>query len=898
MTTPPRLASWVLSRALPPEDRDQVVGDLAEDFAEREAAEGRRAARRWYWRHAVGLSWTLGITPPDPHNTQRNRLMSFDDLRYALRRLAKHPAATLGSIVTLAVAIGAAVATWSLLSAVLLHPLAVRDADRWMVVGSRYVSDASRKVPDGPLSPDHIYPAFPAIRDSGIFEHVVAGGAWPTPVTTNGPVTPRTVFYATHDFFNELGLRLQAGRGFVPSDDQRGAPVVAILSDRLWRGEFGARPDVLGQTMLVGDTRITATIVGIAPRGFRGIDLTEAPDLYLPLHTIAEVVGPDFNAFADSDGRSSPTTWVRILGRLKRSANTADATAALAHLPPGPGVDHRIFGLTDIETAALAEAARPPMKAFARLLGATTALLLLIGCLTAGMLLLLRTEARRDEFAMCLAMGATRSRLAAGVVVEGALLSLAGAAAALPMSLWLLAGLRTFELPGRISMEQLEIIPDGRTLLVTVVAALLATLVMALTAGIFGFSANVADAIRARAGATPRVSRRRTRTVLVVAEIAVAMVLVSGAGLFVRSLLAALSLNPAFDTSRIATGSVSLRALDYTPEQATEFFAQLRNRLSANGTIVSAALRAPAGGMGPGGQLAIDGERRPVPSFVPYNPIDGGYFPTMGLTVTRGRNFTESDGATSQPVAIVSESFGRFIARGGDPIGHHIASSSTRRGQPPDQIEVVGVVPDIVTNVNVLEPLAMYRPLAQGFALPMRTVIVRAAPDQAGAAAIRETIATILAMEPRLAPPTFRTMDEDMARQMGPQRFGGAVLGALGGIAVILTLFGIYVLAESMSALRRREMGVRAALGATRAQLSRLILSETVRMVAGGIALGAVLSWFGARLIRSFLFQVEPFDAATIGAVVTGVLVLALAVSVRPALRAGRIDLARVLRDD
>jgi predicted permease len=888
---------------LPADDRDHVVGDLAEDFAERAASAGRRRAVRWYWRHALNLGWTLGVRPPQPPQTgqtKRSRLMAVDDFRYALRRLRKHPAATLGSVVTLAFAIGAAVATWSLLSAVLLHPLAVRDADRLMVVGQRYARAGGREAPPAPLSPGHIYPVFPAIRDSGIFEHVVAGGAWSTRVLISEPARSRPVFYATHDFFDELGVRLQSGRGFAPSDDQRGAPVVAILSDRFWRAEFGARPDVLGQTIHVGDAAVPATIVGIAPRGFRGIDLAGAPDLYLPFYTIADVVGPGFNAFAEDvgNGRDSPTAWVRIIGRLQRGVSAAETTTALAHLPLGPGVENHAFGVTPIEAAALAEAARPPMKEFARLLGATTGLLLLIGSFTAGMLLLLRTEARRDEFAMCLAIGATRARLAAGVIVEGALLALAGAAVALPVSSWLLAGLRTFELPGRVSMEQLEIAVDGRTLAVTAIAAVLATLAMAMIAALFGFSANVADAIRARSGATPRTARRRTRAVLVVTEIAVAMVLVSGAGLFVRSLLAALSLNPGFETNRIASGAVSLNALGYTSEQANQFFADLRARLNANATIRLTSLQGAGGGMSAGGKLTIDGEPREMPAFVAFNPVDDTYFPTMGLAVTRGRNFTNADGAASQPVAIVSQSFGRFIANGGDPVGHHITSGSRRVGHPPDQIEVVGVVPDVVTSVKSLEPLAMYRPIAQSSAIPSRTVILRAAGGRDASAAIRETLATIHAMEPRLAPPAFRTMDDDMARQMGPQRLGATVLGALGGIAVLLTLFGIYVLAESMSALRRREMGVRAALGATRAQLSRLILDETVRLVAAGVLVGAVLSWFGASLIRSFLFKVTPFDAATIGAVVAGVLILALAVSLHPALRCGRIDLARVLRED
>ena len=820
--------------------------------------------------------------------------MSTDDLRFAVRRLAKQPGATLASIVTLACAIGAAVAASSLLSAVLLHPLPVTDPDRLVVVGARQVSTRGPASTSGMLRNEHIYPVYPSVVSSRIFAQVAAGGSWTSLVTTAGTSSPRPIFYVSYDFFDTIGVHVRAGREFAPDDDQPGAPPLTILPDRFWKQGLNANPDVLGQRILVAGKSVV--IIGIAPLGFRGLNLAEAPDLYMPLHIVADIVGPGVNWFASTDTRTSPTAWIRVIGRMQPGMDAAGTTARLASLSPGPGIDGRVFGVTGVNTAALAEGARPDMKQFARLLATTVGLLLVSGCLTIGMLLLLRTEARRDEFAMCLALGATRARLAMGIVLEGALLSGAGAALALPVSWWLLAGIRAFQLPGGIDIGLLEIPIDARLLGVGVAAAMAATLVIALVAGVFGFSANVAGALRARAGATPRISRRRTRAALIVVEVAVALVLLVGAGLFIRSLTAALSLNPGYETSRIATAGVSLAPYGYTADRARTFFDDLRERLSHTPAIRAAAMMRSSGGMGGGGNLVIDDEARPVPSFVAFNQIDERYFSTIGLSIVAGRDFTSEDRPGTPRVAIVSRSLGRFLAQGANPIGHRIKDYSNRPGQPPDQIEVVGVVPDIITNVASLEPLVLYMPIAQLPDAPYRTVVVRAAGDTS--VTVRDAVAAIKSMEPAMALPEFTTIDQRLAKQMSSQQFGATVLGALGAIAALLTLFGIYVLAESMSAFRRREMGVRAALGATRPQLSALVLMETTKLIVAGLGIGLLLAWLGTSLIRSFLFGIQPLDPTTLLVVAMAMLTLSLAVSLRPALRAGRVDLARVLREE
>ena len=375
---------------------------------------------------------------------------------------------------------------------------------------------------------------------------------------------------------------------------------------------------------------------------------------------------------------------------------------------------------------------------------------------------------------MCMALGASRGQLARGIAIEGALLALAGAVAALPVASWLFGLVQAFQLPGNVSIELLELSLDRRVLAICTGASAAAVLLIAMVAGVFGFRAAVADALRSRSGATPRVAKRGTRATLVGAQVAVAVTLLAGAGLFARSLMSALSLNTGLDMSHVVIGSVHLEAYGYSPERATEFFDTLLNRLQRASAVRSVALSRWEGGMSPAGKLVIDGLPRRFPTLVSYVRVDEHYFRTLGIRITDGRGFGRDDRADGRRVAIVSESFGRLLANGGSSLG--------------------------------------------------------------------------------------------------------------------------YVLADSMATMRMREMGIRAALGATRRQLGSMVLGETARLIGIGIVAGLGLAWLAANTVRSFLFQVQPLDPLTLGSVAAGILLLALLVSLRAALRAARVDLTAVLK--
>jgi hypothetical protein len=300
-------------------------------------------------------------------------------------------------------------------------------------------------------------------------------------------------------------------------------------------------------------------------------------------------------------------------------------------------------------------------------------------------------------------------------------------------------------------------------------------------------------------------------------------------------------------------------------------------------------------------RVRVDGELREEPLGLSPAATDLHYFDTVGLPILEGRGFTADDSAGAPVVAVVGASLARVIAPNGSAIGHRIGPDKTGPNFSFPDAEIVGVVPDLRLGTRSVNPLFLYLPDTQ-YTPPVypgsggSTMVVRASGDPREAA--RAVIETIRALDPAMRPKPFATVDAGLLSEMAPQRFGMTVMGSLGAIALLLTVLGTYVLAESVGVERRREMGIRAALGAQSAHLRTLMLSETVRLVGAGLVIGFGLAWLGAGTIRAFLYQVDPFDPFVTGGVAATIVVLALAVSLRPALAAGRIDLASVLRED
>ena len=802
------------------------------------------------------------------------------ELRFALRRLRQRAAATTVSIATIGCAIGVVTAAWSVLGAVFFHPIAVRQPATLRVV--------ARAAPGSPaVSEGFTYPNAIAIREAQVFQHVAAHGRLSANIEVGSARQNRSVNYVSADYFDVLGVPPALGRGFQPGEDRRGAPPVVVLSDRFWRESLGGDPNVIGRSLKIGST--SATIVGVAPRAFRGLTIDNPPAVHLPLAAVEQVSPQGMNYFADPMPGFSPSAWIHLVARMPPGEDGQREAARLATVLGGPPTATPLQ-LLAAESAAIPAESRPDLGRFARLLSMTTGLLLGIGSLTVGTLLLVRTEGRRTEFAVQLALGGTRARLATGVMLEGALLSGAGCALAWPIAAFLLGAVRTFELPGQVVISQLELGLDRSALVTATAAAVLSAAAITVLAVIFSLTASIADVRQARAGATG-VTRRGARSVLVVAQVAAAMVLLVGAGLFARSLAAALTLNPTIDADHTVTTSINLFS-KYWPEDRSEaYFADVLEQIGRVPSIAAIGSTMNGISMGGGGSLTVDGAPVNLGQRVDYLAIDAGYLPALGLHVTTGRNFTEQDDDRAPAVALVSASLAERLA---DPqgrvLGRHFAEARAGRTD-----EIVGIVPDVVTEVRRTKPLLVYQPIAQQPRLPVRTLLIRAPNAQA---AIRDTAAVLRAHDPALVPRPIQTINQSLLTQMAPQRFGVTVLGGLGAIAALLTMLGAYVLAESMSSGRRREMGIRAALGASPRQLGAIVFAETARLVGLGLIVGLGLVWIGAGTVRALLFRTAPLDPATLTAVAAAILVVASAVSMRPALRAARLDLARALRDE
>lgn len=883
---PPRLAEWLLATQVWPDERPIVLGDFDEQFQRQVQATGAWRSTCWYWRRAIQLVFGLWWWTPRPA-WSRGRVMAMDDVRYAVRRLRKQPLTALVSIATLACAIGAAAATWSLISAVLLHPLRVHEPERLVEISYR------RETPRGPqTSSGFTYPASRLLREAGFMPAAAwgsIGSQTPLMVQAAGEPRERSVRFATPDFLSVLGLQPSLGRFFSDAEDRPGEPLVVVLSERFWQSEFNSDPGVIGRTIQVRGQ--PARIVGVAPRKFVDLDLGRAPALFMPLHSIDRV-----QPWEGLYGERPPVYWVQLVGRLPDGVSLAQMQDRMNALrrESMASLSGTTLVLTDVETAALSETSRADLRKFSQLLGSTVVLLLAIGSMTVGVLLLMRTEARRGEFAMCLALGASRVRLARGVAIEGVLLALSGALLALPVSRMVFAGIRAYRLPGGIRLDVLDLSLDGRVLAAAAGAAVASVVLIAGVASLFALRRDLGDVLRSHTGATPRLTRRHSRAALVTAQVAVTLVLVSGAGLFARSVTHALSLNPGFDTSRLLWGSLDLNGHGYDAARSTVFLDEFRTRLAQQPAVASFALS--DGNQGT--RVLIDGEQRDLKSVFLLG-IDDRYLDTIGLPVLIGRNFTQADRAGAPRVGIVSASLAKAIAGDGSVLGRRI--SAPPKGVVLHETEIVGVIPDVIRGTTGLQPFRLYLPSAQ-YSAPVYPgsgglrLLVRATGDVgAGEASV---LATIRAIDPDIRQDAMTTIDAGILEEMAPQRFGTAVMGALGTIALLLSVLGTYVLAESMAVARRREMGIRAALGARGSHLRALLLSDTFRLVGAGLLLGFVLTWLGAGTIRAFLFQVEPFDPLVTGGVAATIITLTLAVSLRPALAAARIDLARVLRDD
>jgi len=819
------------------------------------------------------------------------------EIRLGFRRLSAQPLISAVCIVALACTIASVAAGYATISAVTLRPIPVPALDRVAILAARTNSgNRASNTASAALEEVHPYAALQLARSSGAFADVGAAGRMRGTVALTVPAQGASegiACFVSHNLFGVLGLRLPLGRPFLQSEDRAGAPVSAVLSHGAWRRLFGAHPSAIGTTISVNGDPVT--VVGVTPPDFRGLNLAAPPDIYLPLSSVG-AVAPEGNYLDDNKSGASPTAWLTVVLRFQDGDRLGDAAARLAAHPLAASTSRRLE-LMSLTTSTLPAAARPAMAQFTRLILASLGLLLLIGSGTIGALLLVRTEARQDEFAIRTALGASTLSLFRSIAVEIMCLTTAAMLLALFLCRWLLDSLGAFQLPGGINLQQLRLTLGAREVFVVVTAAVAAAILVAAIAGLSVMSTRrTVESLRSRTGATASRGRRRTRSTLFVAQVAISMMLLSAAGLFVRSAVAALALNSGYDTAHLLTGNVAPASRGYTEATADGFFVRLHEQLKNSPAIGASATTVLIGAMVPPGKLLVDNQSYELPSAISIVAVDDSFFQTAGIRIRNGRALATADTTGAPLVGVASESLAKWLSAARPPLGSGIAMPFRQNGQPAARVEVVGIATDMIRNVTALEPLVLYVPLRQHVAPITRGLVVRTRTT--ADAARREVAAAIRTVDSRAIPPRLTTIDEQLATQMSAQRLGAAVLGALGVLATMLTVIGTYVLARAAAVTRMREMAIRAALGASRRSLGGLILNDTGRLVLIGLLLGLFAAWWATNFVSFLLFDVSPMDPVTLGAVCLLIAVMTVAVSIRPALQAARVNLTAFLNSD
>jgi len=881
----------LLGRSQPDADlRDEIETHraLRQSALERDGLGSQDAA--WASQRALG-NVTLAVEDVREVWVSRAVDQLWQDLRIAVRGLRKNPVFTLVVIGTLALGIGANTALFSIFNGLILRPLPVRDPARLALLE------------DGSWS----YPVWAEIeaRQNDLFDGAVAWSGEKFDLSRGGPSAFVDGAYVSGRFFEVLGVSAVRGRLIGPADDSTAANgAVAVISHRFWREHFAGADDVIGQHLTVQRTGFT--IIGVMPPGFSGADIGRAADVMLPFAAEALIRGPEsWLGMVDS-------SWLEIMVRQKAGQSLTQANAALRGVQPqiraatvsGVTAGRAARYLTRPLTLTAAATGNSPLRRQFEtpLLTMVVAvgLLLLVACTNIASLVVARALARRRELAVRMALGGSRWRLARTLFTESLIVAIAGAALGLMFASWsgalLVRQLGTWE--GRVS---LDLGLDWRVLGFTAALAC-ASAIVAGVAPVLGLKSVAAGEVLKDAGRGIAGDRRfAVRGALVVAQIAVSLMLVTTAGLFVRSFASLSQLPLGFVPEPLLVAELDLQSAPI--EQRGPRAERLRAAAAAVPGVRSAALsRVPlltGGGWG-SNRIAIDDGVMPVEDRSIHrlwrNATTPGWFETMGTPLVTGRDFVDSDRVGAPLVAIVNQAFVRRYQLGRRPIGRTIRIGESN-GET--RYEIVGLVGDSAyTSPRDGMMATMYVPIAQTEPENFRDTVIltinaargqRAAVERAAAAALTQT-------EPAVAF-TFRTFDQFIDATVTQERLIAMLSSFFGGLALLLAGIGLYGIVAQAVRTRQGEIGLRMALGAQPAGIVRLVFRRVGVLIVVGLALGLAASLWAAQFVGPLLFQVEARDPATFAAA-AGVLVAAGVLAAwLPARRAARLDPATVLRE-
>ena len=794
------------------------------------------------------------------------------DLRYAARTLRRTPGFTTAAILTLMLGIGASVAMFTVVSGVLLRPLPFPEPGRLLLVAMSPRTPFIRE----PVLSDHNYVAFRAADRA--FDHLSTFSTYDASLVGAGDPVVVTVAGVTTEFFDALRVAAAAGRTFGATDEQQGGEHVAVIGDRLWRERLNADPAALGRSVTIDGVR--HSIVGIMPPGF---DFPRKAQAWTP-------------RIVTLDNRNS--MMFPVFGRLKPRVTVAEARAQFdvvsRQLPHQPDGDRQSWtiGLIPLEEFLIGNSRRPLL-----ILTGAVVCVLLIACANVANLLLARASGRQREFDIRAALGASRRRLIRQLFTESAFLAAIGGTLGLFFARWAVPAVLALAPDGRI--PRVEMIRIDWWVVGFALSASLATALL------FGLAPAYRIARRQAAGMsmfpvarTFGAGQDRMRAALVVGEIALALILLAGAGLMLKSFLRLRAVDPGFDTRNAVVMNLELPLPVYSSAgQLQAFHQDLLARLNALPDVASAGIVnwLPLGTMHLSGDFTVEGA--PPTDFIVDKPaVSGGYFGAMGIRLIRGRDFAERD--RGQGVAVVSRTVARVLDANEDAIGKRVSLETNPR--PNDWLTVVGVVEDVRQYSPALPSRpAIYQPYWQqqrpGF-LTHVSYVVRTTGDPSRAVpSLRTALRSVDANQPETS---IVSMEDLLARSTAEPAFHARLLVGFAFVAVVLALVGTYgVLAYSV-AQRTHEIGVRVAMGARASAIVWMVVRRTLTLSAAGVGLGTLGAWLATRSLATLLFETTPTDAVTFALVIATIFMATLAAGIIPARRATEVDPLVALRHD
>ncbi len=819
------------------------------------------------------------------------------DVRYGLRSLRRHPGFSAMAVLSLAIGIGANATIFGVAHAVLFRESPLDDPETLVNI---YETERGRGF--NPMS----HPNIEDLRKgtTHVFRGIAASTFAIASIDRGGTVATVMGEAVTGGAFALLGIEPQLGRAIQPEDDvARGGHPVVMLSHGYWQRAFGGDPQVVGRTLQMG--RRSYTIVGVAPADYRGGLPAVTPAFYVPMAMQDELMGIEMLDKRDCHSFSVKARLAPGVTRAQAEHAASLVAASLTAARPQGWVPGEQFALVPTSDVQVHPGVDPLLRAAAWLLIAVVGLVLLLACANLASFLVARALDRGQEVAVRRALGATRGALARQVLVESALLGLGGAAAGLVLALVLLDVLLSVDLPLpygiRLDLHlglDWRVLFDWRVLALTAGAGVLAGGLLGLVPAVQGTRADLGSALKTGSRGSDAPGPLRWRNVMVVAQIAISLVLLVGAGLFLRSWQQTLAVDPGFGQAPTSILSVIMPVTRSTPDDAVQRMRRLLERFQTLPGVEAVGLvwPLPLELSSSFTDFTIDG-RVPPPGREAFRAdrafADGGFFDAAGMAIVAGRTFNDGDRRDSQPVAIISQAMARRYWPDGDALGRILR----RPGPAEPDLVIVGVASDInVRSLGEAPRDVVYETYTQGNGLPGASFVVRTATDPA-----RMSLALADAgqqVDPDLRVMQSTTMTQHLAMSRLPSQIGAVLLSAFAVMGMALAAVGVYGTVRYTVARRTREVGIRMALGADAAGVARLLATHVVRLVLVGVVIGVAASLLAARFLATLLFGVGTFDpVALIGApLVLGV--TAWLAAYLPARRASRVDPLAALRTD